>query len=111
MSRISFQMIKIGEIIRNRREEKGMLLRQLAAMVDVDTAILSKIERGERKARREQIHKIAKALGLDEENLLIEYLSENIAYEILEEKKAKDVLKVAERKIDYLRNQNNKDDN
>lgn len=104
MSRILFQMDKVGEIIRNKREEKGMLLRQLAAMIDVDTAILSKIERGERKARREQIQKIAKALELDEENLLIEYLSENIAYEILEEEKAKDVLKVAESKIEYLRN-------
>ena len=96
-------MQKVGEIIRNIREEKGMLLRQLAAMVDVDIAILSKIERGERKARREQINKIAKALELDKENLLIEYLSENIAYEILDEKKAKDVLRVAESKIDYLR--------
>ena len=97
-------MNKVGEIIRNKREDKEMLLRQLAAIVDVDTAILSKIERGERKARREQITKIAKALELDEENLLIEYLSENIAYEILDEKKAKDVLRVAESKIDYLRN-------
>ena len=99
-------MNKVGEIIRNKREEKGMLLRQLAAIVDVDTAILSKIERGERKARREQINKIAKALNLDEEKLLIEYLSENIAYEILDEEKAIDVLKVAETKIEYLRNLN-----
>jgi len=97
-------MNKVGEIIRSKREEKGMLLRQLAAMVDVDTAILSKIERGERKARREQIEKIASALELDNENLLIEYLSENIAYEILDEKKAHDVLRVAESKIEYLRN-------
>lgn len=104
MSRISFQMNKVGEIIRKKREQKGMLLRQLAAMVDVDIAILSKIERGERKARREQIDKIATALELDKENLLIEYLSENIAYEILDEDKAKDVLKVAESKIEYLRN-------
>ena len=97
-------MNKVGEIIRNKREEKGMLLRQLAAIVDVDSAILSKIERGERKARREQIEKIANALELDNEDLLIEYLSENIAYEILDEKKAHDVLRVAESKIEYLRN-------
>lgn len=97
-------MNKVGEIIRSKREEKGMLLRQLAAIVDVDTAILSKIERGERKARREQIEKIANALELDNEDLLIEYLSENIAYEILDEKKAHDVLRVAESKIEYLRN-------
>ena len=45
----------IGEILRKRREEKGLLLRQVAALLDVDTAILSKIERGERKAKKEQM--------------------------------------------------------
>ena len=97
-------MKSIGNIIRTKREEKGMLLRQLAAMIDVDTAIISKIERGERKARREQIIKIAKVLGLNEREILIEYLSENIAYEILQEDSVVDVLKVAERKVKYLRN-------
>lgn len=97
-------MNSIGNIIRAKREEKGMLLRQLAAMIDVDTAIISKIERGERKARREQIIKIAKVLGLNEKEILIEYLSENIAYEILQEDSVTDVLKVAEKKVEYLRN-------
>jgi transcriptional regulator with XRE-family HTH domain len=99
-----FQMESIGDIIRKKREEKGLLLRQLAAIVEVDTAILSKIERGERKARREQIINISKALELDEKKMLIEYLSENIAYEILQEESANDVLKVAESKVKYLRN-------
>ena len=96
-------MNSIGNIIRTKREEKGMLLRQLAAMIDVDTAIISKIERGERKARREQLIKIASALELNEKELLIEYLSENIAYEILQEDSVADVLKVAEKKVEYLR--------
>jgi transcriptional regulator with XRE-family HTH domain len=96
-------MNKFGDIIRNKREEKGMLLRQLAAMIDVDTAILSKVERGERKARKEQVEKISKALDLDEKKLMIEYLSENIAYEIIDEDSAMDVLKVAEDKIKYFR--------
>jgi len=98
-------MNKFGDIIRSKREAKGMLLRQLSALIEVDSAILSKIERGERKARREQVVKIAKALELDEKLLLIEYLSENIAYEILEEDSASYVLKVAESKVIYLRNQ------
>jgi HTH-type transcriptional regulator, competence development regulator len=104
MSKNFIQMNSIGNIIRAKREEKGMLLRQLAAMIDVDTAIISKIERGERKARREQIIKIAKVLGLNEKKILIEYLSENIAYEILQEDSVTDVLKVAEKKVKYLRN-------
>jgi transcriptional regulator with XRE-family HTH domain len=98
-------MNKFGDIVRREREAKGMLLRQLSALIEVDPAILSKIERGERKARREQVVKIAKALELDEKKFLIEYLSENIAYEILEEDSANQVLKVAERKIKYFKNQ------
>lgn len=97
-------MDKFGDIVRSKREVKGLLLRQLAAMIDIDTAILSKIERGERKARREQVVRIAEALELDSNELLIQYLSENIAYEILQEDNANDILKVAESKINYLRN-------
>ena len=103
MSRIEIQMDRFGDIIRKKREEKGMLLRQLAALIDMDTAILSKVERGARKARREQVEKIAKALDLNEKELMVEYLSENIAYEILDEVSAMDVLKAAEAKVKYLR--------
>lgn len=96
-------MDKFGDIIRKKREEKGLLLRQLAAVIDVDTAILSKIERGERKARRELVEKIAKALELNKQKLIIEYLSENIAYEIIDEESAMDVLKIAEGKVKYFK--------
>jgi HTH-type transcriptional regulator, competence development regulator len=97
-------MDKFGDIVRSKRESKGLLLRQLAAMIDIDTAILSKIERGERKARREQVVRIAEALEFNVNELMIQYLSENIAYEILQEDSANDILKVAESKINYLRN-------
>ena len=96
-------MNKFGDIVRTKREEKGMLLRQLAALIDMDTAILSKVERGERKAKREQVEKIAKILEINAKGLLMEYLSDNIAYAILEEDLAIDVLKLAEDKIKYLR--------
>ena len=92
-----------GEIIRNQRETKGLLLRQVAAKLDIDTAILSKIERGERKATREQIAKLADILDLKKDDLLIQYLSENIAYEIADDDLAKQALKVAEKKVDYIK--------
>jgi transcriptional regulator with XRE-family HTH domain len=97
-------MKTIGEIIRGHREEKGMLLRQLAALLEIDSAILSKIERGERKATKEQIIKIADILGIKQNDMLIQYLSEKIAYEIADEEIAKQVLKVAEKKVDYIKN-------
>lgn len=97
------RMKTIGEIIRGYREEKGMLLRQLAALLEIDSAILSKIERGERKATKEQIIKIAVILGIKQNDMLIQYLSEKIAYEIADEETAKQVLKVAEKKVDYIK--------
>jgi HTH-type transcriptional regulator, competence development regulator len=99
-------MKPVGEIIREKREEKGWLLRHLAAEVDIDQALLSKIERGSRKATKEQIIKFASALGLNKEDLILQYLSENIAYEIIDESNALDILHIAEDKIAYLQKQN-----
>ena len=101
-------MKPVGEIIREKREEKGWLLRHLAAEIDIDQALLSKIERGERKATKDQIQKFAEVLGLKKDELMLQYLSENIAFEIVEEKNALEVLHVAENKIEYLRKQNKK---
>ena len=99
----SFKLKTTGEIIREQRETKGLLLRQVAAQLDIDTAILSKIERSERKATRVQIAKLADILDLNKDNLLIQYLSENIAYEIADDDLANQALKVAEKKVKYLK--------
>ncbi len=90
-----------GELIRNKREKKGLLLRHVSAQLDIDTAILSKIERGERKATREQIIKLADILEIDKETLLIQYLSEKILYEIRNEDLGIQALKVAEKTMRY----------
>jgi len=92
-----------GEILREKREEKGLLLRHVSAKLDIDTAILSKIERGERKASKEQIIKLAKILDLDKEKLIIQYLSEKILFEIKDEEFGEKALKVAEQKIKYIK--------
>ena len=98
-----FKLKTTGEIIREQREAKGLLLRQVAAQLDIDVAILSKIERGERKATREQIAKLADILKLNKDNLLIQYLSEKIAYEIADDDLANEALKVAEERVEYLK--------
>ena len=76
-------------------------MRHVSAQLDIDTAILSKIERGERKATRDQITKLADILELDKESLLIQYLSEKILYEIQDEDLGIQALKVAEKTIKY----------
>ncbi len=78
-----------------------MLLRHVSALLDIDTAILSKIERGERKATREQINRLAEILEIDKESLIIQYLSEKILYELKDEDLGIQALKVAEKTIKY----------
>lgn len=60
-----------GEILRNKRQELGLLLRQVSAYVDIDQAILSKIERNEWKPKKEILERLAKVLKLDKEELMI----------------------------------------
>lgn len=90
-----------GEIIRAKREEKGLLLRHVSALLDIDTAILSKIERGERKASREQIEKLSEILELNKEKLIIQFLSEKILYELKDDDLGLQALKVAEKNFKY----------
>ena len=96
-------MERIGQILRNKRQALGLLLRQVSAYVDIDQAILSKIERNERKPTKEMLDKLAEILKLDKDELLIQFISDKIAYEIADEDCASKVLKVAEKKIQYLK--------
>lgn len=95
-------MLSIGEQIRKLRERHGLPLRKVAAELDIDQSILSKIERGERKASREQIIHIARIFHVDEKELLIHYLSDKVVYDLKDEALATTVLKVAEKKIKYM---------
>jgi len=90
-----------GELIREKREMKGFLLREVSIQIGIDTAILSKIERGERKATKEQIIKLSDILEIDKSFILTQYLSEKILYEIQNEDFGMEALKVAEQTIKY----------
>lgn len=103
MSSDSSQMNTIGQILRTKRQSLELLLRQVSAYVDIDQAILSKIERNERKPTKKMLGKLAEILKLDRDELYIEFISDKIANEIADEECASKVLKVAEKKIRYLK--------
>ena len=96
-------MQTFGKAIRTLREEKELPLRKVAALLDIDQSFLSKIERNERKATKEQVIQLAKIYKVNEKELLIQYYSDKVAYDLAEEKTAKEILQVAEQKIDYFR--------
>lgn len=95
-------MDSLGDNIRNLREEKELPLRTVAAYLDIDQAILSKIERGQRKASREQVVKLAEYFKVKENELIIAWLSDKLVYEVEDEKFALQAIHVAEEKIKYL---------
>jgi transcriptional regulator with XRE-family HTH domain len=72
--------------IRQLREDNQMLQRQLASALEIDTPMYSKIERGERPAKREQVVLIAKLLNTDEKELLTLWLADQI-FSLIEDKK------------------------
>lgn len=106
---MSKQMLTIGEQIRKLRVDQGLPLRRLAAELDIDQSILSKIERGERKASRDQIIQIARIFDVDEKELLIHYLSDRLLGDLKGEEWATDALKVAEKKIRYMSHNKNEE--
>lgn len=95
-----------GEHIRKLREEYGLPLRKVAAILDIDPSTLSKIERGERSANKEMIPALAKLFKEDMEMLGLILLSDKVAYDLIQEENPSEILKVAEEKIQYLKTKN-----
>jgi len=101
MSKI--KVATFAEQLRTLREEAHLSFREVAEEIGIDTSLLGKIERNERQPTKEQIKQVAKYFKLNENDLLKEYLSDQFAYKIIEEKADLDTLKVAERKVEYLK--------
>lgn len=78
-------MNHLGQCLRKLREDRKMLLREVASFLDVDTALISKIERGERCATRPQISKLAHCFNTDEKELLTLWLADKLTSTLVEE--------------------------
>jgi transcriptional regulator with XRE-family HTH domain len=93
----------IGKKLRHIREERKLPLRKVSALLDIDVAILSKMERGERKITKEVVLKLAEIYDYNADELLISFLSDKILYEIQDEDLGIKALKVAEERVKYFR--------
>jgi predicted nucleotidyltransferase len=94
-------MNSLGETIRKLREEKQLPLRTVAAFLDMDQAILSKIERGLRNASREHVVKLAEYFNVEKNELLTSWLSDKLEYEVVDEEVALKALQMAEERVVY----------
>jgi len=88
-------------VLKTARENKGLMTREVAQLLGIDQALVSKFESGTRKPTREQVVKLAQILELDANELLITWLKEKILYEIGNDELALKAMRAAEEEIKY----------
>lgn len=88
----------LGKRIKELREEQKLLQRQLAAILEIDTPMFSKIERGDRHAKRGQVITLAQQFKVDERELLTLWLADKIldALEGDDNKLKQEAIKIAQ---------------
>ena len=92
----------LGEKLRQLRELNELPLRKVAALIDIDVAILSKMERGERKFSKELIIRLADIYKVKPDELIVDFLSDKVIYELQDEELGIQALKIAEKELEYL---------
>ncbi|GAP71824.1 helix-turn-helix domain-containing protein [Candidatus Symbiothrix dinenymphae] len=94
-----------SERIRQLREEKQLLQRQISAKLEMDNALYCKIERGDRTAKREHVIKLAHLFATDQEELLKLWLADKVYGIVGEEDYPNDVLSiVSDSIVEYQKN-------
>lgn len=87
--------IPVGTFFRQKREEKGLLVRQVAAVIEVDQAIISRIENNDRLPTKEQLLKLSGLYDLNQKEILSAWLAEKMVKDYGEEPYVKEALKEA----------------
>jgi transcriptional regulator with XRE-family HTH domain len=100
---ITNNLSTFGEHLRNLRETQHMTLKNVAEKIGIDTSLLAKIERNERPPTKHIIKSISNLFNCDEKQLSDSFLSDLIAYKMMEEEADLDILKIAEEKVKYFK--------
>ena len=101
-------MKTIGTLLRELREGKGLLLREVGAKLSLDPTILSKIERDERMPTKEQVKALSNFYKEQKNDIIIAWLSDKLVYEVQDEKLALQAIQVAEEKLKSAINKKHK---
>ena len=97
-------MNTFGETIKKLREKKNLTLREVAIVLEIDTSMLGKIEKNNRKPTKIIIDRISRFFDVSNKELTIAFLSDSVVYQVLDEVNyASEVLEVAEKKVNYLK--------
>ena len=90
---------QFGERVKQLRVQNNLLQRQVASILEIDTPMLSKIEKGLRQLKREQIPVLATILKANADELQTIWLADQIYAVVKGEKFANEAMLVAEKNI------------
>ena len=72
----------------------------MAALLEIDTPMFSKIERGDRRAKRTQVIQLAEYFNIDKNELLTLWLADKVLDAVEDEDELKhDAIEVAQKRI------------
>lgn len=95
--------LKFIDRLKQLREERNIPQRELAYLLNIDTPMFSRLERGERKIKREQV--VALANFYKDDSLLNLWVADKIYNVLAEEEDPQKVISiVSEQLIDYGKN-------
>jgi transcriptional regulator with XRE-family HTH domain len=89
----------IGEKIKELREAKGLLQREVAGILGVDTAYISKMESCEKPVSKSYLAKLALLFEVEENELLTLWLADKVYGLVKDHAHALEAVQVAEMKI------------
>lgn len=102
-------MINLGEQFRNERNSKELTLREVSEVLKIDQSLISKFEKNERKPTKEQVIKLAEYYELSIENVLNDWHSDRIVDNLVNCLHPGEVLEIAKKKIENLREVNDEE--
>lgn len=71
-------VMMFAQRIKTAREEKGLLQKELATALHIDVPMYSRIERGDRNAKREQVLLLSHLLSIEQEELLSLWIADKV---------------------------------
>ncbi len=92
-------MNTIGSTLKAIREEKKLLLQDVANKTSINKTLLSRIETDNRMPTRNQVNLLCKYYKSQKNEIIIQWLSDKIVYEMQDEDLALTAMQVAEEKI------------
>ena len=94
MTKQEFHTHTLGDKLRQLRDEKNLMQREVGAVIEVDGAFISKVENNEKPINRKHLTTLSKFFKMHEDELQTLWLAAKIRLIIKEEKLGKEAIQI-----------------